>query len=92
MMQYNINDLTDGRTMIRIYPKEDELTHLNVLKDGDAIYMWLLQEYLDPVIQRIEQDTNTAIAFATQTWQVGQKREDGMVEVAFIGKSHQMEV
>ena len=87
-MNYKLDHIADKKNeiLLRIYISYAEymLQLADPDEDIDLKYRKVQQNYIDPVLLIEEEKNNIAIALKVKQMNVGEKREDGTVEIALF--------
>jgi len=84
-MKYELETPAEKVIVIKCYITEMEYSLQFVHNKPENMFEYLHRTYLDPILQQEEDINGFSIAMKVDKWQIGEKRDDGMYQLAFIG-------
>jgi hypothetical protein len=84
-MNYKLEPFNEDGIVIKCYiPKAEHDLQFGHI-EPELLFDNLHRTYLDPILQQEEEINGIAIAMKVEKWQIGEEREDGTYQLAFIG-------
>jgi len=91
-MKYDLETFGKDGIAVKCYIPESEYVLQFNSNPPEDMFDNLHRSYLDPILQQEEEINGIAIAMKVDKWQIGEKREDGTYQLAFVGSFSKFDI